>query len=113
SQLVLKIAAPGAPDFYQGSELWDFSLADPDNRRPVDFDERMRMLESMQTETVQPTELLKNWPDGKIKLYTTWMGLRLRRANPDLFLRGEYLPIRTTGFRAENVIAFARRLKNA
>jgi (1->4)-alpha-D-glucan 1-alpha-D-glucosylmutase len=108
SQLTLKITAPGVPDFYQGSELWDFSLVDPDNRRPVDFDMRIEALEQLQTE-LSLSELLKNWTDGRIKMYTTWKALTLRRTHAELFLRGDYLPLRLTGFRAENVIAFARR----
>jgi (1->4)-alpha-D-glucan 1-alpha-D-glucosylmutase len=118
SQLVLKIASPGVPDFYQGTELWDLSLVDPDNRRPVDFARRrstLAVLEPLLTAGAPPAErsrgwrdLLERWPDGGIKLALTAAALRWRRRRADLFLRGDYLPLEAHGRRAENVVAFAR-----
>jgi (1->4)-alpha-D-glucan 1-alpha-D-glucosylmutase len=109
SQLVLKAASPGLPDFYRGSETWDLSLADPDNRRPVDFP---RLIETLKGLEQDPDlhNLLKHWEDGRIKTCVTWKLLELRREQPDLFLNGEYIPLRVTGARADHVIAFARHL---
>ncbi|HYR44903.1 MAG TPA: malto-oligosyltrehalose synthase [Terriglobia bacterium] len=109
SQLVLKIASPGVPDFYRGTDAWDFSLADPDNRRPVDFSSRMEMLEQLKKHA-NPRELLKSWADGRLKLYVTWKLLNFRRQHSELFLHGEYIPLRIAGPRANHLIAFARRL---
>ena len=109
AQLVLKIASPGVPDFYRGADAWDLSLADPDNRRPVDFAARIQMLEELR-KRARPHELLKHWPDGRLKMYATWKLLNFRRAYPDLFREGEYIPLRVTGARANHIIAFARRL---
>lgn len=138
AQVVLKMISPGVPDFYQGTELWDFSLVDPDNRRPVDFAHRGRMLESLEpflqdNETnvvarfskspaatthhspltysplsVQLTEMLDHWQDGRIKLLITACGLRLRRQWPDVFAQGAYLPLEATGEMANHVVAVAR-----
>ncbi len=110
SQLVLKITSPGIPDFYQGAELWDLSLADPDNRRPVDFDARIGMLASLGSGP-DPNELLQHWSDGRLKLYLTQKLLNIRREHDALFREGEYVPLRTGGVRATHVIAFARRLR--
>jgi (1->4)-alpha-D-glucan 1-alpha-D-glucosylmutase len=114
AQLVLKIASPGVPDFYQGTELWDFSLVDPDNRRPVDFGKRVRLLEALTEREANGRrplvrELLARWPDGRIKLYITMRALNARRADADLFLRGDYLPLSASGTGAAHTIAFARR----
>jgi (1->4)-alpha-D-glucan 1-alpha-D-glucosylmutase len=109
SQLVLKITSPGVPDFYRGTDMWDFSLADPDNRRPVDFASRMQTLSELQ-KRVRPKELLKNWSDGRLKMYVTWKLLHFRRDHPGLFREGEYIPLRVTGTKANHVIAFARHL---
>jgi (1->4)-alpha-D-glucan 1-alpha-D-glucosylmutase len=109
SQLALKIASPGVPDFYQGTELWNLSLADPDNRRPVDFCLRSKMLEELGRRS-NPRELLRHWADGRLKMYVTWKLLQLRRSYFELFAEGEYIPLRVTGTRANHVIAFARRL---
>ena len=116
AQVALKIGAPGVPDFYQGSELWDLSLVDPDNRRPIDFDRRRRLLESMQPLFAMPPEpraaavarMMADWPDGSIKMLVTTAGLRLRREWPDVFLRGRYLPLVTDVSVAAGVVAFAR-----
>ena len=111
SQLVLKITSPGIPDFYRGTETWDLSLADPDNRRPVDFASRIGMLEELKNSFSLP-HLLKQWPDGCIKMYVTSKLLNFRRSNADLFLHGNYVPLRTTGLRENHVIAFARHFHN-
>ena len=105
-QLLLKLTAPGVPDIYQGNEIWDFSLVDPDNRRPVDYLERQKMLEALAQST--PEELLENWSDGRIKLFLTQRLLRFRRDHPSLFLRGSYHPLATRGAHADSCIAFAR-----
>lgn len=118
TQLLLKLAAPGVPDVYQGSELWDLSLVDPDNRREVDWELRRRHLEELAVEAEADrrcllARLLSGWRDGKAKLYLTWQGLRLRREQPELFRDGEYLPLDVGGGKAEHVIAFARRRGDA
>ncbi len=106
SQLLLKCTAPGVPDIYQGNEMWDLSLVDPDNRRPVDYDLRRQMLASLKDAT--PEALLQNWPDGRIKLFLTQRLLQFRREQPDLFRDGSYAPLRATGAHAESCVAFAR-----
>jgi (1->4)-alpha-D-glucan 1-alpha-D-glucosylmutase len=116
SQVILKIAAPGIPDFYQGTELWDFSLVDPDNRRPVDYKMRADFLAdfqsirgiqgSVQRQFVQ--ELLATVPDGRIKLYITMVGLHYRRMHASLFQKGEYVPLKVEGTKKRHVCAFAR-----
>jgi (1->4)-alpha-D-glucan 1-alpha-D-glucosylmutase len=112
---LLKAAAPGVPDFYQGSELWNLSLVDPDNRRPVDFSLRRRFLEELdRAADREPAafvdHMTQSLGDGLIKLYITSRALRLRRANPELFARGAYLPLRAAGGRQAHVISFARAL---
>jgi (1->4)-alpha-D-glucan 1-alpha-D-glucosylmutase len=109
SQLVLKIASPGIPDLYRGANVWDFSLADPDNRRPVDFSSRAEMLGEVKKHA-NPGDLLKCWADGRLKLYVVWRSLNFRREHSNLFLHGEYIPLRVVGFRANHVVAFARHL---
>jgi len=117
SQLALKLASPGVPDIYQGCELWDLSLVDPDNRRPVDFEIRKRILGEVQedprTRAELARDLYQSWPDGRIKLFLTQAGLRTRRDNPGIFGDGEYLPLETQGNRAERLVAFARREKES
>lgn len=113
-QVLLKIGAPGVPDFYQGTELWDFSFVDPDNRRPVDFKKRVRLLEDITrrgTEGLLPfvSELLGRWEDGQIKLFVTRKALESRRKQSTLFLEGDYVPLYASGRRKEHVTAFARR----
>ena len=106
TQTVLKLTCPGVPDFYQGSELWDFSLVDPDNRRPIDYElRRQRLGETMNAE---PGELLGIWRDGRIKLFATHRLLALRREHPQLFAEGEYHPIAVEGAFADSVVAFTR-----
>ena len=106
SQVLLKLTAPGVPDVYQGNEIWDFSLVDPDNRRPVDYLERKKMLAALKG--ADPGELLDNWSDGRIKLFLTHRLLTFRRENPELFRDGSYLPLGLTGEFADCCIAFAR-----
>ncbi|HSU65428.1 MAG TPA: malto-oligosyltrehalose synthase [Tepidisphaeraceae bacterium] len=105
SQALLRIAAPGVPDTYQGSELWDFSLVDPDNRRPVNYESRRTLL----AERNSPREMLLNPQDGRIKLFVTTTALRARRERPGLFSKGEYLPASVSGSESDHVFAFARR----
>jgi (1->4)-alpha-D-glucan 1-alpha-D-glucosylmutase len=115
-QVLLKIAAPGIPDFYQGSELWDLALVDPDNRRPVDFSFRRTLLDDIQARigedpqrlTPLCAELLAAWPDGRIKLYVIHRALTLRRSRPALFRSGRYLPLSGAGAHAEHLVALAR-----
>jgi (1->4)-alpha-D-glucan 1-alpha-D-glucosylmutase len=107
-QTVLRLASPGIPDLYQGTELWDFSLVDPDNRRPVDFAKREAWL--VQT---PPSEFLASWHDGRVKLAVVQRVLALRAHLPELLSQGAYLPLQVRGARASNVIAFARRHGNA
>ena len=77
TQTLLKLTSPGVPDIYQGNEIWDYSLVDPDNRRPVDYNRRREMLDTLATAT--PGELMQTWPDGRIKLFLTQRLLRFRR----------------------------------
>ena len=117
SQTLIKLTARGVPDIYQGNELWEFSLVDPDNRRPVDYKERHRSLQLLKTtfgSTHQQTarkarELAQDMEDGLIKLYTLWKMLGLRNQRPELFREGEYIPLRVTGEKAKHVLAFARK----
>lgn len=114
SQTLLKIAAPGVPDFYQGSELWDFSLVDPDNRRPVDYERRKQLLAELRASEAEPAalarDLMRDAENGKIKLFVTSRALNYRLNNRELFERGEYLPLKTAGENERHVVAFARRL---
>lgn len=114
SQTLLKITAPGVPDTYQGNELWDFSLVDPDNRRPVDFNLRLPMLEEL-TRSMTSTpltelceELLSHFHDGRVKLWTTMRALNFRREHAELFQHGSYIPLRGTGEARAHLVAFAR-----
>lgn len=113
AQLVIKVASPGVPDFYQGSEFWNFRLVDPDNRRPVNFAKRKEALEELQSregEGLVPLirELLGGWEDGRLKLFVTYRALNFRRSRRELFLEGSYIPIHAQGRREENLCAFAR-----
>jgi (1->4)-alpha-D-glucan 1-alpha-D-glucosylmutase len=115
AQTLVKITAPGVPDFYQGTELWDFSLVDPDNRRPVDFALRRWLLEGLTAELALRNdpralaeELLKSWEDGRVKLYVIRQALACRRARRTLFERGEYRPLEASGALGEHVCAYAR-----
>src|SRR5690606_37971866 len=109
---------PGVPDIYQGNEIWDFSLVDPDNRRPVDYGRRERLLRALETELATPEPgrvraLLERIEDGRAKLYLTWKVLSERRRLSALYRDGEYLPLGVEGAQAERVCAFARRLDDA
>ncbi|MFC1939464.1 malto-oligosyltrehalose synthase [Chloroflexota bacterium] len=113
SQVLLKITSPGVPDFYQGTELWDFSLVDPDNRRPVDFRKRVKLLDDLIQQELQGQNLLvkrilKSWQDGRVKLYVTYKALDIWRADKDVFQDGSYAPLQVEGQREEHVCAFAR-----
>jgi (1->4)-alpha-D-glucan 1-alpha-D-glucosylmutase len=110
AQTLLKLTSPGVPDIYQGNEIWDCSLVDPDNRRPVDYRLRERMLDGLAT--ARPDELMPTWPDGRIKMFLTQRVLRFRREHPDLFERGECLPVQASGTFAECCVSFARRFEN-
>ncbi len=114
SQVVLKIASPGVPDFYQGNELWSLHLVDPDNRQPVDFDLRRKMLEKLrEKEDTDPAilmERLMSSPcDGAIKLFITHRALHFRANHRQLFAAGSYLPLAANGSRSNHVVAFARQ----
>jgi (1->4)-alpha-D-glucan 1-alpha-D-glucosylmutase len=105
AQVVLKICSPGVPDFYQGTELWDLSLVDPDNRRPVDFIAREDLLERIRNSS--PSQLLENWEDGAVKLFTTISALRARQQYREIF-EGSYDPVLLSGEKKQHLIAFAR-----
>ncbi|HEX8141604.1 MAG TPA: malto-oligosyltrehalose synthase [Pyrinomonadaceae bacterium] len=115
SQTLLKIASPGVPDFYQGTEIWNLRLVDPDNRLSVDYEHRRRLLASLLEESASVGEsslvdaLMRHPADGRIKLYVTSRALGFRREHRELFTRGEYLALRVAGTRSVNVISFARK----
>ena len=114
SQTLLKIASPGVPDVYQGTELWDLSFVDPDNRRPVDYAKRRHLLEELKDGEVKDRpgllrDLLSRWENGWIKLYLIHKLLDFRRAHRELFTDGEYIPLEATGESRQAVCAFARR----
>ncbi|MBP7147893.1 MAG: malto-oligosyltrehalose synthase, partial [Acidobacteria bacterium] len=113
AQVALKVAAPGVPDVYQGTEMWDFSLVDPDNRRPVDYDARRQALASVDEPGAARSlaeALHRGWRDGRLKLYVLARALRHRREHAELFARGTYAPLPASGPHARHVCAFARRL---
>ena len=114
-QTLIKLTAPGVPDFYQGSELWDLNLVDPDNRRPVDWGVRARLLDEVLTALTAGhdraafvEELVKTRADGRVKLFVIHQGLAFRRARRALFDAGTYRPLEARGAYAEHVCAFAR-----
>ncbi|HEX2717155.1 MAG TPA: hypothetical protein VHM67_05700, partial [Gemmatimonadaceae bacterium] len=119
-RVVAHLASPGTPDIYQGDELWNFALVDPDNRRPVDFARRSKLLAELARRQQRSDEL---WPfvrelasrpeDDRLKLWLTWRMLQVRRAHEALFVGGEYLPLAVEGGAAEHVVAFARRTGEA
>jgi (1->4)-alpha-D-glucan 1-alpha-D-glucosylmutase len=114
SQTLLKLTAPGVPDVYQGNELWDFSLVDPDNRRHVDYGLRNGLLAGLKRmDPADARSVLEEdaWEDGRPKLYLTWKALELRRDMPELFERGEYVPLGTEGEMHDRLVAFARSLE--
>ena len=118
AQRLLLITAPGNPDIYRGTELWDFSLVDPDNRRPVDYELRERLLSELDHRaegnnlTELCAELLQNYQDGRIKLWTTTQALRLRRDHRELFHAGKYSPLQAQGSKRDHIVAFAREREN-
>jgi (1->4)-alpha-D-glucan 1-alpha-D-glucosylmutase len=118
AQVVLKIASPGVPDFYQGNELWELSLVDPDNRRPVDYAVRAGYLDALHELAGKEgpgavcRDVLGNLGDGRAKLWTTHRALQLRTREHAIFRRGEYIALEVQGERQEHVIAFLRRDKS-
>ncbi|MBP2308792.1 malto-oligosyltrehalose synthase [Azospirillum melinis] len=111
AQALLKLTSPGVPDIYQGCELWNLSLVDPDNRLPVDYDARRELLEEVEgvVEHGAVAGLLERWTDGAVKLAVTRQALAVRGEMPEVFSAGEYLPLEATGERADHVVAYARR----
>ena len=113
SQTVLKVASPGVPDFYQGSELWDLSLVDPDNRRPVDYDLRRCLLSRIRArenrdDAALVDDLIANPNDGAVKLFVTTRALHFRKQHHELLTRGSYVPLRAIGGRQNHVLSFGR-----
>jgi (1->4)-alpha-D-glucan 1-alpha-D-glucosylmutase len=115
SQTLIKLASPGVPDIYQGCELWDLSLVDPDNRRPVDYGLRRRLLDQVRGRLAAGTpraelarDLFAAPEDGAIKLYLTWTALGHRRDHPALYAQGNYRPLEADGDRKAHLVAFAR-----
>ncbi len=120
SQVLLKAVCPGVPDFYQGCELWDLSLVDPDNRRPVDYARRRELLRGLKEETARCGAdlapllyaLLDHFEDGRVKLYLTWRLLSFRREKARLFLESDYQPLESIGMKKDHVVALRRSLEN-
>lgn len=114
AQVLLKIASPGVPDFYQGSELWNLTLVDPDNRQPVDYSTRnsllQRILDAQQEPVVLIEQLMNDPRDGGVKLYVTSRALQFRKAHRELFARGNYMALRALGDQKRHVTVFARKL---
>ncbi|GGG92108.1 malto-oligosyltrehalose synthase [Silvibacterium dinghuense] len=114
AQVALKSASPGVPDFYQGTEMWDLSLVDPDNRRPVDYERRIAALHAMkqlEDKVALCRELVAEVSDGRIKLWTVHRALETRRQLAEVFARGEYIALQASGDASQQVIAFLRRLE--
>jgi (1->4)-alpha-D-glucan 1-alpha-D-glucosylmutase len=119
SQTLLKMTSPGVPDFYQGAELWDLNLVDPDNRRTVDYESRRKILAELKSDFEGVVDasgdffraLLRDEKPGAMKLFLIWRALNFRSAHRELFDSGEYLPLSAAGEYGENVCAFARRWK--
>ena len=115
SQTLLKLTVPGVPDIYQGSELWDLRMVDPDNRTPVDYDLRRQILEELNTKQASVElvrGLLESPEDGRIKLYLIAKALNFRQQNSSLFERGDYIPLAVKGEKSDHVCAFARKSKD-
>ena len=113
TQLTLKCTSPGVPDIYQGTELWDLTLVDPDNRQPVDYGQRHQLLQTMIEESkvearTMLNKLAQNPFDGKIKLWLTYKLLNFRKENPDLFFKGHYIPMEVEGNLKQHIMGFAR-----
>ncbi len=111
-QTLLRLTSPGVPDLYQGTDLWDFSLVDPDNRRPVDYALRRQWLAEIE-EKGPLSEQLANWRDGRVKLAIVRRALALRKHCESLFAQGDYLPLQVEGAQAKHVIAYARHAGSA
>ena len=112
AQTLLKLTVPGVPDLYQGTELWDLTLVDPDNRRPIDYGERWRLMAELEKSTDAPAAiagLLDRWQDGMVKLALISRTLALRKAQPALFAEGAYEALEVAGARESHICAFARR----
>jgi (1->4)-alpha-D-glucan 1-alpha-D-glucosylmutase len=114
SQTLLKITCPGLPDFYQGSELWDFSLVDPDNRRPIDFSLREKYLQKLRVQIEENilnciNDLIRTRRDGRIKLFLIHQALKVRQQSKELFQKGAYQPLPVEGSFSQSVFAFSRR----
>ncbi len=103
SQTLLRMTCPGVPDLYQGTDYWDLSLVDPDNRRPVDYERRAATLDD-----ADPAALLAHWQDGRVKQAVIARALAYRARQPELFGSGKYLPLKVEGPAAEHILAFAR-----
>jgi (1->4)-alpha-D-glucan 1-alpha-D-glucosylmutase len=114
SQLLLKLTSPGVPDTYQGNEVWDFSLVDPDNRRTVDYDSRRELLKSLKDSTgesgprLAARDIAGNIKNGAAKLFLTWKVLHARQSYRAVFEDGEYAAMQAMGAKAEHVVAFSR-----
>jgi (1->4)-alpha-D-glucan 1-alpha-D-glucosylmutase len=117
SQTLLKLTSPGVPDIYQGSEIWDFSLVDPDNRRPIDYDLRTwwlgELIDSRGSRSELARRLVDSKADGRIKLYLTHRALRFRRDHAELFRAGSYTPLEASGDAFEHIVAFSRTLERS
>lgn len=115
SQVLLKLTSPGVPDIYQGEEMWNFNLVDPDNRRPVDFKLRSRAADELRSRSVTESlasichGLLRDYRDGRIKLWVTMRALNFRRDHSELFRLGRYLPLEASRGKEEHVVAFVRQ----
>lgn len=117
SQLIIKLTSPGIPDIYQGNEVWNFKLVDPDNRQPIDYPGRNYLLKGIleQQSPIFPGQLqqmLQHPEDGRIKLFLTMQTLQMRYQNPDLFLYGNYHPLNVQGDKQNHIIAYARMFEN-
>jgi (1->4)-alpha-D-glucan 1-alpha-D-glucosylmutase len=117
AQTLIKMTAVGIPDFYQGTELWDLSLVDPDNRRPVDFPQRQIWLaeiaEGCHTDILGlMADLLNNYANGRVKLFLIYRCLQARNLYPEVFQRGEYIPLSPVGSLREHLVTFARQFQN-
>jgi len=117
SQTLVKFTSPGVPDLYQGNEVWNLSLVDPDNRRPVDYGRLRELLQEMKQKVaadgmatlMRENALFAVPAEGRAKLFLTWRALHARREQADLFENGDYVPLAAGGARSEHVVAYARR----
>lgn len=115
SQVLIKITSPGLPDFYQGTELWDLNLVDPDNRRPVDFEKRRKFLQEIRDKANKDIlalikELFLTKEDGRIKLFLTNRALAARRKNVEVFQKGVYAPLEVGGRFKDHIVAYMRKM---